>query len=75
MEKLNPVQGDNKRFINKFSVALFEFTNILDCTQLIIYSYFWLLNNCYDLSDLCLAVKVRSSQGVDSHINYLSIPA
>ena len=39
MERTNPPQGDTKTFIYEFSVALFEFTNILECEQLITYSY------------------------------------
>ena len=40
MERTNPLQGNNKTFIYEFSVALFKFTNILECEQLIAYSYF-----------------------------------
>ena len=40
IERTNPLQGDSKPFIYEFSVALFEFTNILECEQLITYSYF-----------------------------------
>ena len=36
----DPLQGDGKTFIYEFSVALFEFTNIKGCEQLITYSYF-----------------------------------
>ena len=35
MEQLNPVQGNSKKVIYEFSVALFEFRNILECAQLI----------------------------------------
>ena len=40
MEQLNPVQGNSKTVIYEFSVALFEFRNILECAQLITFSYF-----------------------------------
>ena len=37
MEQLNPVQGNGKKVI---SMALIEFRNILECAQLITFSYF-----------------------------------
>ena len=45
MEQLNPVQGNSKKVIYKFRVALFEFRNILECAQLISFSYFWFITN------------------------------